>query len=178
MNTGQVTLYIAASVDGYIADEDGNVDWLDEFQSEGDEDAGGFSKFLEGVDCLVMGATTYEQILGFGEWPYGEKPTYVFTHRDLSPATEAVEFVTRDVAPLSNELKQQHERIWLVGGANLAQSFLREQEIDDLRLFFVPILLGEGIRLFSGDYNRQRLRLLNTDSDNAGIVEHHYEIID
>ena len=178
MDTGQITLYIATSVDGYVADEDGSVDWLDEFQSEGGEEAGGFSEFLEGVDCLVMGATTYEQILGFGEWPYGEKPTYVFTHRDLSPATEAVEFVDKDIASLSNELKQQHEEIWLVGGANLAQSFLRKQEIDDLRLFFIPILLEDGIRLFSGNYNRQRLRLLNAESDNSGIVEHHYEVVD
>lgn len=65
-----------------------------------------------------------------------------------------------------------------MGGANLAQSFLREQEINDLRLFFIPILLGKVVRLFSGDYRRQRLRLLNTVSDNGGIVEHHYEIID
>jgi hypothetical protein len=60
MGTGQVTLYIATSVDGYVADEDGSVDWLDEFQSEEGEEAGEFSEFLEGVDCLVMGATTYE----------------------------------------------------------------------------------------------------------------------
>jgi dihydrofolate reductase len=124
MGTGHITLYIATSVDGYVADKDGGVDWLDEFESEGGEESGGFSEFLETVDCLVMGATTYEQVLGFGEWPYGEKPTYVFTHRELSPATKAVEFVDEDVAPFSKELKRQHEHIWLVGGAKLAQSFL------------------------------------------------------
>jgi dihydrofolate reductase len=177
MTTGRVTLYVATSVDGYVADEDGRVDWLDEFQSaEGTE--GGFSEFLASVDCLVMGATTYEQILGFGEWPYGEKPTYVFTHRALSPATEAVEFVDGDVASLSKELTRRYEHVWLVGGASLAQSFLREGEVDDLRLFFVPILLGGGIRLFDGDYDRQRLRLLDTDSGAGGLVEHHYEVVD
>ena len=178
MDHGHVTLYIATSVDGYIADEDGGVDWLDEFQSEEGEETGEFTEFLENVDCLVMGATTYEQVLGFGEWPYGEKPTYVFAHRELSPATTSVEFVDNDVASLSNELKEQYEHIWLVGGADLAQSFLREREIDDLQLFFIPTLLGEGIRLFSGEYSRQRLRLLTTDAATSGIVEHHYEITD
>jgi dihydrofolate reductase len=178
MATGHITLYIATSVDGYVAAEDGGVDWLEEFQSAEGEETGGVSEFVENVDCLVMGATTYEQVLGFGEWPYGEKPTYVFTNRELSPATEAVEFVDDDVRSFSKDLKRQYERIWLVGGAKLAQSFLREREVDTLRLFFVPLLLGDGIRLFGGDYDRQRLRLLNTDSDSGGIVEHHYEIID
>lgn len=175
MGTGRVTLYIATSVDGYIADEEGSVDWLEEFRSE---DAGGFSEFFGSVDCLVMGATTYEQVLEFGEWPYGETATYVFTHRDLPPATDAVEFVDDDVATLSQELKRQYEHVWLVGGANLAQSFLREQAIDDLRLFFVPVLLGEGVRLFSGEYTRHRLRLHDSVSEDGGLVEHHYEIVD
>lgn len=178
MNTGRVTLYIAMSVDGYIADENGDVDWLDEFQAASDdsEDVAGFSGFFESVDCLVMGATTYEQVLGFGEWPYGEKPTYVFTHRSLSPATEAVEFVDRGVAEQSTELKQQHDHIWLVGGAQLAQTFLRERAIDALRLSLVPVLLGDGIPLFTGSYEEQRLQLVETDSHDSGIVEHHYEV--
>jgi dihydrofolate reductase len=169
---GRVTLYIATSVDGYIADEDGRVDWLDDVQPA----AGAFSEFLESVDRLVMGATTYEQVLGFGTWPYGETPTDVFAHGDLEPATEAVEFVDGDPGSLTAELEREHEHVWLVGGATLAQSFLRERAIDDLRLFFVPILLGGGIRLFDGDYDRQNLRLLETKSDDSGIVEHHYEI--
>ncbi|SFR56921.1 Dihydrofolate reductase [Halogeometricum rufum] len=177
---GHVTLYIATSVDGYLADEDGGVDWLDQFgsESEGSEATGGFSEFLESVDCLVMGATTYQQVLGFGEWPYGETPTYVFTHRELSPATEAVEFVDRDVAAVAGELERKHDHVWLVGGAQLAQSFLRAGEIDHLRLFLAPILLGDGIRLFDGDYDRQRLRLLDTASDDSGIVEQRYEFLD
>jgi dihydrofolate reductase len=175
---GDVTLYIATSVDGYIADEDGAVDWLEELGSEGSDETGGFSAFLESVDCLVMGSTTYQQVLGFGEWPYGEKPTYVFTHGDLSPATEAVEFVDGDVAAVASELERAHDHVWLVGGAHLAQSFLRERRIDDLRLFLAPILLGGGIRLFDDGYDRQRLRLVDTASDDGGIVEHHYEFLD
>jgi dihydrofolate reductase len=177
---GDVTLYIATSVDGYIADEDGSVDWLDQFGSESAESdaTGGFSAFFESVDCLVVGATTYQQILGFGEWPYGEKPTYVFTHRELPPTTEAVEFVDGDVAAVASELERKHDHVWLVGGAQLAQSFLRAGEIDRLRLFLAPILLGGGIRLFDDGYDRQRLRLLDAASDDSGIVEQHYEFLD
>lgn len=179
MTAGRVTLYIATSVDGYVADVEGGVDWLEEYQAEsdGDEDVEGFSEFFDSVDCLVMGATTYEQVREFGEWPYSDKPTYVFTHRPLSPATEAVEFVDRDVADLSSELKQQYDHIWLVGGAQLAQTFLQEKEVDVLRLFHVPILLGEGISLFTGEYTQQGLRLLDTEVHDTGIVEHHYEIL-
>ncbi len=127
METGQVTLYIATSVDGYVADEEGGVDWLEEFHSGSSsaEDDAGFDAFFETVDCLVMGATTYEQVLGFDAWPYRDKPTYVFTHRTLQPATEAVEFVDGAVTALSTELKRRYEHVWLVGGAQLAQAFLR-----------------------------------------------------
>lgn len=180
MSTGQVVLYIATSVDGYIADAEGGVDWLEDFQEEsaGDEDVEGFKEFFKSVDCLVMGATTYEQVLTFGEWPYDDKPTYVFTHRDLSPATNSVEFIDRNVAAVSSNLKREHDRIWLVGGAYLAQTFLDEHEVDELRLFFIPVLLGNGVSLFSGEYNRQRLRLIDTGAHDSGIVEHHYEAMD
>jgi dihydrofolate reductase len=179
MSSG-ITLYIATSVDGYVADADGSVDWLEEFQTEsdGEEDVEGYAEFFETIDCLVMGATTYEQVLSFGDWPYGDKPTYVFTHRNLSPATEAVRFVSREVADLVPELRQQYAHVWLVGGAHLAQSFFQEREIDAIRLSFIPILLGGGIPLFSGEYDTQRLNLVDTTSFDNGIVEHHYEVTD
>jgi dihydrofolate reductase len=178
MDTGRVTLYIATSVDGYVADAEGGVDWLEEFQTEsdGNEDVEGFSEFFESVDCLVMGATTYEQVLSFGQWPYDDRPTYVLTHRDLSPATEAVEFVARDVADLSTELRQRYEHVWVVGGASTARAFLREREIDVLRLFYVPVLLGDGVPLFGGGYDRQKLRSCDAESHASGIVEHRYEV--
>ena len=178
MTTGRVTLYIATSVDGYIADEDGSVTWLEEFEeSASDDDIEDFRAFFESVDCVVLGARTYEQILTFGEWPYDDKPTYVFTHRDLSPATDTVEFVDRTVADFSTTFKKQHDHVWLVGGAHLAQAFLGEHEIDELRLSLIPVLLGDGVSLFEGEYDQQRLRLLDTKTRDTGIVEHHYEIL-
>jgi len=179
MTTGSVTLYIATSVDGYIADEDGSVAWLEAFEdAASEEDVETYTAFLASVDCLVMGARTDEQVLTFGAWPYDDKPTYVCTHRDLSPASDAVKFVDRPVGSLSSTLKNRYGRIWLVGGAALAQSFFREGEIDDLRLSLVPMLLGSGVRLFDGGCDRQRLRPLDTASRDTGIVEHRYEVLD
>jgi dihydrofolate reductase len=174
MSRTGVTLYIATSVDGYVADTEGGVGWLDEF---GEETVAGFGAFFETVDCLVVGSATYEQVRGFGEWPYGDRPTYVFTHRDLPRATEAVEFVAGDPAAVVAELREQYDHVWLVGGAALARSFLRAREIDTLRLSLVPILLGDGIPLFAGEYDRQRLRLRATTTHGSGIVEHHYEVL-
>lgn len=151
----------------------GGVEWLEDFQGESadDDDVAGFTEFFESVDCLVTGATTYEQALTFGEWPYDGKPTYVFTHRDLSPVTGSVEFVARSVADQSTVLKRQYDHIWLVGGAQLAQTFLDADETDELRLSLVPILLGGGGPLFAGGSDRQRLRLLDTRTHDTGVVE-------
>jgi dihydrofolate reductase len=178
MSTSVVTLYIAMSVDGYIADADGGVEWLEEFQTttDGDESSEGFSEFFETVDCLVMGSKTYEHVLAMGEWPYGDRPTCVFTRRDLPRASSAVSFVADPVASSVPEMRQQHDHIWLVGGAALAQSCLRAREIDVMRLFFVPILLGDGIPLFTSRYGRQRVRLVGTTTHDSSIVEHHYEV--
>jgi len=100
----------------------------------------------------------------------------VFTHRSHSPATEAVQFVDDEIADLVPEIRQQYNHVWLVGGAQLAQSFLQRREIDVIRLSFIPILLGEGIPLFSGEYDEQRLSLVDTATHGSGIVEHHYEV--
>lgn len=177
MSAGTVTLYIAMSVDGYIADANGGVSWLAEFEVAADDDHhDDYAAFFENVDCLVMGATTYEQILSFDGWSYEDKPTYVFTHRDLPAATDAVEFVDRPVAAASTDLKERYSHIWLVGGAQLTRAFLGEQEIDEFRLSIVPVLLGGGVSLFGGEYETQQLELLDATRTNSGIVEHHYEI--
>jgi dihydrofolate reductase len=177
MTVGRVTLYVATSVDGYVADEDGGVDWLEEFDGASGDDVEGFAAFFESVDCLVMGATTYDQVRGFGDWPYGDRPTYVFTHRDLSPATDAVAFVDGRVGDCATALTNRYEHVWLVGGASLARQFLAERAVDDLRLARVPVLLGGGVPLFGGGYDRQRLRLRGTTTRDGGLVEHHSEIL-
>lgn len=179
MDRGRITLYIAASVDGFIADEDGGVEWLEEFsrKTEADGDAEGYDEFFSGIDCLVMGARTYEQIREFGEWPYGDRPTYVFTNRALPRLAETVEFVEGDVGAVATQLKRRYGHVWLVGGAQLLSSFLSENEVDELRLSLVPILLGSGIRLFPAGGARRRLRQLESITHGTGIAELRYDVV-
>ncbi|KAB1196552.1 MULTISPECIES: dihydrofolate reductase family protein [Haloferax] len=178
MTESNVTLYIATSVDGYIADDDGGVGWLDEFEedTENDDIVEAYEEFFDSVECLVMGATTYEQILGFGEWPYGDLPTYVFTHRELPQATDTVEFVAGDVDSVATELEEQYDHCWLVGGAQLAREFLRTGHVDDLRLSLIPVLLGSGIPLFTATDETRRLQHLDTQTFRSGIVELRYSV--
>jgi dihydrofolate reductase len=171
---GTVVLYVATSLDGYLADEDGGVDFLDPFDEEDAPD--GYEAFLAGVNCLLMGSHTYEQVLGFGDWPYGDRPTYVLTTRDLPRAGESVELVAGDAAALARRLRREYGTVWLVGGAELAGSLLRAGAVDEVRLTVVPVVLGGGIRLFAGATGRHGLALRDHVARGAGVVELRYAV--
>lgn len=174
-----ITLYIAASLDGFVADDSGGVDWLESFEDTHDdgEPGGSYEDFFETVDCLVMGARTYEQVLGFGEWPYGDRPTVVVTHRSLPRANDSVSFYEGDLRPLLDRgVLVEHDHVWLVGGAALARQFLDEGLVDDIRLSVIPTLLGGGISLFGESGTERPLHLAGTTAYENGIVELHYEV--
>jgi len=163
-----VQLYIAMSLDGFIADREGGVAWLEAYGSEGDDH--GYADFMREVGAIAIGATTYEQILGWG-WPYGETPAWVFTHRELEiPQGADVRFTDRPPAEVVPELKSETEKnIWLVGGGVLAKQFLDEGLVDELILGLVPELLGEGIPLFPG-VRPAKAELTDATSHPSGIV--------
>src|SRR5262245_47704909 len=152
----RVTIHMAASLDGFIARQDGSVDWLDtsdEFAS-GEEMAPGFVEaFLKTIDCYVMGSRTYETALGFeGKglgWAYGDKPTYVLTRRGLPRTRETVEFYSGDLAKFVNErLRPTFRSIWFVGGGVVSGECLRLGLADEVRYSILPILIGDGIAFF------------------------------
>lgn len=178
MTWGTITLYIASSVDGFIATEDGGVSWLEPFETGGDneDDAGSYEDFFAGVDCLVMGARTYEQVLSFGEWPYGEKPTYVLTRREPPRANDAVSFVAGAADDLADGLADRYQHVWLVGGARVAQQFLRADRVDELWLSVIPQLLGKGVSLFGDSGERRGLDLIESTERENGIVELRYDV--
>lgn len=175
--TGTITLYIASSLDGYIADEDGGVSWLEEFDDSYEEgiDGGSYASFFNDVDCLVMGSTTYEHIRSFGDWPYDRKPTYVVTGRELPTEHEYVELYDGEISALGGALRSSYDHIWLVGGAELAQAFLRANILDELRLSLIPVLLGDGISLF-GPSEPHDLHLKDVTAYASGIVELWYQL--
>lgn len=139
-----ITFYTASSLDGYIARKDGSIDWL----CGGDDSMEDYGNFIAKVDCLVMGKSTYDTILGFGQWPYAGKPCYVMTHHPPTDNPHGVEFVSEGVESFVEAAAKDFGRIWLVGGAILTEEFLNQGLIDEFCIFLMPILLGDGIPLF------------------------------
>ncbi|GAB4149080.1 MAG: dihydrofolate reductase family protein [Patescibacteria group bacterium] len=165
----KVILYIAVTVDGYIADKDGGVDWLQEFQvSKYDY---GFEDFYADIGSIVMGSITYEQVLSFGvEWPYSGVKTYVLSHRELPAATDSVSFYHGDLTELVERLKYEGN-IWLVGGGQVVSQFINLNLVDEIQLAVIPVLLGKGIPLFREFANHLKLELTqNQVFDNGAML--------
>jgi len=148
----KVVLYIATSLDGYIAGVNDSLEWLFRVEGEGDN---GYSEFYETVDTILMGRKTYEQILVLekGKFPYQNKKCYVFS-QSITGSDENVEFVHKDIVSFVNELKEQSgKNIWMEGGGELLHFFLKEKLIDEIRVTIAPAIIGKGIPLFKeGDY--------------------------
>lgn len=167
-----VVLFIAMSLDGYIAAPDGGVGWLGG-QDPGGNDAGSYERFLAGVSDIVMGYTTYRQLkteLCPGAWPYPEQTTHVLTHRAAERA-EGVAFTSEPVDTLLSRLRtQEGGEIWICGGASVVNQCIRLGLIDRYHINMIPTILGDGIRLFGVLERETPLRLLSTEDYN-GIVD-------
>src|SRR5580704_7148859 len=154
-----ITLHVVASLDGFIAKKDNSVSWMDsgDVYERGVTDDG--AEVIQSIDCYVLGSRTYEHALQLG-WPYGDTPTVVITNRELPSTRKSVEFYSGDLKKLVDEiLAPRYGNIWLVGGAMLCQSFLRLGLVDEIRLSIIPVLLGDGLRLFDNSFTEQRCRL-------------------
>ena len=164
----EVILYIAASLDGYIAKKNNNLDWLLETHADGDN---GYNAMYEGIDTVIMGRKTYDYVIEHSEqFPYPDKKCYVYSNTK-SGRDEHVEFVKGDILPLINKLKAQAGRnIWLVGGAQLISDFIEHNLIHEYRLFITPHLLGGGIPLFKSGYSEKHLNLIDVKR-NGQFVE-------
>jgi dihydrofolate reductase len=125
-----------------------------------------------------MGSRTYEQVLDFGDWPYGDRPAYVLTTRDLPRATGSVELVAGDAAELARRLRREHGTVWVVGGADVAGALLWAGPVEELRVTLVPVLLGGGIHPFGGATGRHDLTLQGVSSRGNGVVELHHAVAD
>jgi dihydrofolate reductase len=174
MESRKIVLYIAASLDGYIATKEDSLDWLFSVEGKGDN---GYSEFYETVDTILMGRRTYDWIMEQAEdFPYLNKACYVFT-RSTMEDTKHVRFIHDDgKEDFVNVLKQQPgKNIWIVGGGELLTMFMKQKVVDEVILTVAPVLLGSGIALFKdGDYKTD-LVLKGTRTFNQ-FVELHYEV--
>jgi dihydrofolate reductase len=182
--------YCAASLDGFIAESDDTLDWLLKYEGsfEGDDaepgpmSGGSYDRFYEGVGALVSGSTTYEFVLEhLEEWPYGGKPTWVLTTRDL-PAPEGddvdVRFADAKVRDLHDEMiaAAGQRNLWVIGGGNVASQFADEGLLDEVLVTVVPVVLGEGKPLFDRRLPGGPIQLTGTTTFDSGMVELRYEI--
>ncbi|MGA7748602.1 MAG: dihydrofolate reductase family protein, partial [Gallionella sp.] len=177
--TIRALVFIATSLDGFIAREDGSLDWLPAPSSEEDY---GYTEFMARVDVLVMGRKTYETALGFGEWPYSGKRVVVLSSTlaagDIPSSLHGK--VEIDAGPLP-ELVQRleaegHKGIYVDGGKTI-QSFLNAGLIDEIIITRIPILLGSGIPLFDDLAHDIHLQHLGTKNYASGFVQNHYRVI-
>lgn len=168
----KMILFIAMSLDGYIADSSGGVGWLNG-QGCDSENLDVYSEFVKEIDTILMGWNTYDQVtteLSPTEWIYSDFTTYVFTHNEMR-STQQIRFVNENPIELAEKLKSENgKNIWICGGADLARQLMRNDLIDQYYISVIPTLLGSGVRLF-GDMEKEiKLKLLKTQTYN-GITD-------
>jgi dihydrofolate reductase len=166
----KVSLFIASSLDGFIAREDGGIDWL--FT----DDDYGYKGFYDSVDTILMGRKTYETAVRLGEGFTG-KSCYVFTKHKRESQAKNVEFAS-DPLGLVKKLRQADgEGIFLEGGGETISTFLNNELIDEIVLSIHPVLLGRGVPLFSHLAEQINLRLLKSKAYENGLVQLHFKVL-
>lgn len=170
----QISIYIAMSIDGYIARKNGGLDWL-EYGHTGDEDYG-FKKFIGSVDALVLGRNTYEVVSGFDKWPYEGKKVIVLSNT-LNVVRKEAELFSGQLIDLASMLHSQGiKRVWVDGGITVSK-FLETGLVDDITISVIPMVLGSGIPLFSTMNQEHKCHLVSTQSYPSGLVQLKYEVI-
>ena len=171
----RTSVFVGASVDGFIARPNGEFDFL----SANGDGPQGFEEFYESVDCLLIGRKTYETVLRMEGWFYGEKPVFVLSSGELRPAPEgaSVERLQGEPEDIYAELAGRgYQHVYVDGGLTV-QSFIRSGLIDRITVNRVPVLIGEGISIFGPVPKDVRLKHISTDYFEKGSVKTVYELV-
>lgn len=171
----RTTVYIATSLDGFIARADGAIDWLP--TPDGGQDYG-YAAFFASVDVLVMGRATYETVQTFGAWPYEQKAVVVLSHRPvpIAPALTRVEAMSGAPAEILARLQARGHQHAYIDGGKTVQAFIGAGLVDRLIVTRIPVLLGAGLPLFGPVPADVRLRHVATRSFPDGLVQSEYEL--
>ncbi len=168
-------LYIAMSLDGYIAKPDGDLSWLSVVEKEGEDY--GYHKFVASVDTVIVGRKTYDKVLSMGfDYPHQDKISYIIT-RTPKASIGNIHFYTDDVRELVKKLKSvPGKNIYCDGGAEIVNLLLENNLFDELVISIIPVLLGSGIRLFKDGRPENKLQLVSSESFESGLVQVHYKV--
>ena len=172
----KVVLYIAQSLDGFIATEDHDISWLSIVEQEGEDY--GYEAFVDTVDTVFMGRRTYEKVLSFGvEFPHKGRKCYVLS-ASRTGSDENVTFFSGDLKALVEDIKKKEgKNIFIDGGAEVVRVFRSLDLIDDIVISIIPVMLGKGIRLFKETDAMGHLKLISSQSYESGLVQLKYERI-
>ncbi len=170
-----LSLFIAASLDGYIAKPNDDLSFLKRVEKEGEDY--GYAAFTSTIDTIILGRRTYDWVLGkigASHYDNGERDVYVIT-RTTRPAVGKTKFYTGDLAELVRELKgKSGKNIYCDGGAEIIDELLKNDLIDEMIISVVPVLVGDGTRLFKDGRPEQELELVNTKTFDTGLTQLHY----
>ena len=171
----KIVLYIAESLDGYIATKDDTLEWLFNTEGEGDN---GYSDFYNTVDTIILGRRTYDWIINHegDNFPYMNKQCFVFS-RTLSGKNQFVEFANENIIDFANKLKLTvGKNIWIVGGGEILHDFTEYQLVDEWIINIAPTIIGDGIPLSTKLTTETCLKLINVRRFNQ-FTELHYETV-
>ncbi|MBU2705107.1 dihydrofolate reductase [Zooshikella marina] len=174
----QISVYIATSVDGFIARKNGDIDWLEQAGDGNNTTDFGYEDFMSSVTCLVMGRKTFEKVLSFPEWPYEKKRVILLsrTCSSIPPELEGkVELYSGEISALVDRLKYEGEqRVYIDGGVTI-QSFLKAGLVDDITITRIPVIIGEGLPLFAQTGHDISLTHIATKAYDNGFVQSTYQ---
>lgn len=167
----RTSVFIATSIDGFIARPDGGLDWLAQVERPGEDY--GHAAFMASIDTVVVGRTTWETVRGFSPWPYEGKRVVVMTRRPLEAAHGEEAFAGAPAA-LCAKLEAEGARHAYVDGGVVIRDFLRADRLDELTLSTIPVVLGAGIPLWDGAGLERGFRLESARAFPSGLVQSRY----
>jgi dihydrofolate reductase len=170
----KVKLFIASSLDCYIAREDGGIDWL--FT----DDDYGYTKFYDSIDTIIVGRKSYDQSLTFDDYPYKGKKVYVFTRKKIRKNNneQDVEYINTNIQDFVTSLTQSIGKdIWLIGGGEIVSVLLNTGLVDEIILSIHPIILGTGIPLLRDIRKEVNLKLENSLAFDSGLTQLYYKVL-
>lgn len=173
--SGRVRVFVAVSLDGFVAGESDDLSWLPtgDGEPESNSDALGFNEFIENVGVILMGRRTYDVVTAFNvPWPYGDREVWIATHRPLDPIAPLVKPVTGSMPELvRSALETAAPRDVYVDGPALIRQVLDADLIDEVILTVVPTALGKGVSLFAGTSRRHEFSILSHHRYGNGIIQ-------
>ena len=173
-NNRQVILYIAMSLDGYIAKPQDDLSFLSIVEKEGEDY--GYADFMSTIDTVILGRKTYDWVMKHVvEFPHSDLHSYIIT-RNSKPTIGKTVFYSGDLTDLVKKLKSEKgKHIFCDGGAEIVNEFLKNDLLDEIIISIIPILVGNGIRLFNEGRPEQKLKLANVKTFDTGLTQLHYK---